>query len=147
MMTSYMQTHNPSRPYAAQSGEILGIMKQMKETMEGDLSESQKEKQSEDKTAELADTDMKLADAKEDLEETTAQLDEDQKFMVNLKATCETVDKDFALRKKNRLDEITAISETIEILTNDEARDNMNKTFNFLQLSEKSESKLLKKAR
>jgi len=169
MVTSYIQNQNPSRPYAAQSGEILGIMKQMKETMEGDLSESQKEetsraaafaelraakeeeiaageKQIEEKTAELADTDMKLADAKEDLEETTAQLDEDQKFMVNLKATCETVDKDFALRKKNRLDEIQAISETIEILTNDEARDNMNKTFNFLQLSETSESKVSRKA-
>merc|ERR1719316_1901943 len=144
MMTSYMQTHNPSRPYAAQSGEILGILKQMKETMEGDLSESQKEemsageKQIEEKTAELADTDMKNADAKEDLEETTAALDEDQKFLVNLKTTCETVDKDFALRKKNRLDEITAISETIEILTNDEARDAMNTTFNFLEISAKT---------
>merc|ERR1719409_596565 len=160
-MTSYLQTHNPSRPYAAQSGEILGILKQMKETMEGDLSESQKEEQSraaafaelraakeeeiaagekqiEEKTAELADTDMKNADAKEDLEETTAQLDEDQKFLVNLKTTCETVDKDFALRKRNRLDEITAISETIEILTNDEARDAMNTTFNFLEISAKT---------
>merc|ERR1719428_626606 len=30
-------------PYASQSGEILGIMKQMKEEMEADLSEAQKE--------------------------------------------------------------------------------------------------------
>merc|ERR1719240_959166 len=92
----------------------------------------------EDKTAELADTDFKLADAKEDLADTTAQLDEDQKFLVNLKTTCETVDKDFAIRKKARLDEIQAISETIEILTSDEARDAMNTTFNnFVQLAAK----------
>jgi hypothetical protein len=164
MVVAFVQSHNPSQPYAAASGEILGIMKQMKETMEGELSESQKEeteragafaelraakeeeiaaaeKQIEDKTAELADTDMKLADAKEDIVETKAALDEDQKFLVNLKTTCETVDKDAAIRKKARLDEIQAINETIEILTNDDARDAMNTTFNFLQMSEKTSGK------
>merc|ERR1719456_2100169 len=159
-MAAFIQHQNQALPYAARSGEILGILKQMKETMEGELSEAQKtemsraaafaelraakeeeiaaaEKMLEDKTAELANTDMRLADAKEEIEETKASLDEDQKFLVNLKTTCENVDKDAALRKKNRLEEIKAINETIEILTGDEARDAMNTTFNsFLQLAE-----------
>ena len=44
MVAASMQSQDPSKPYAAQSGETLGIMKQVKETMEGDLSKSQKEK-------------------------------------------------------------------------------------------------------
>ena len=80
-------------------------MKQRKETTEGELSESQKQeqewaavlaelsaakeeeiaaakKQIEDKTAELANTDMKLADAKEDILQSKAALEEDQEFLV-----------------------------------------------------------------
>merc|ERR1719443_990772 len=96
--------------YNAQSGEILGILKQLKEEMEGDLSEAQKteneraaafaelreareaeiaaaEKQSEEKEDELAQTDMD--NAKEDLERFMAELSETQKFLLNLKKTCE----------------------------------------------------------
>merc|ERR1719171_2055775 len=98
--------------YAAQSGEILGILKQLKDEMEADLSEAQKtemaaakafaelreareaeiaaaEKQSEEKEDELAQTDMDNANAKEDLERFMAELSETQKFLLNLKKTCE----------------------------------------------------------
>merc|ERR1719473_2473503 len=80
--------------YAPQSGQILGILKQMLDTFSSNLSQSQKEelKNSEDyanlkatkeeeiaaamgqietKTQELATTDEKLANAKTDLEDTT----------------------------------------------------------------------------
>jgi len=144
--------------YAAQSGEILGILKQLKEEMEGDLSEAQKtemaaakafaelraakeaeiaaaEKQAEEKEDELAQTDMDCANAKEDLEREEAALSEFQKFMMKLKETCADAEKNFALRKKARLEEIKAVSETIEILTSDEARDSFNGAFGFMQLS------------
>eukprot|EP00746_Dinoflagellata_sp_MGD_P161891 gnl/MRDRNA2_/MRDRNA2_89211_c0_seq1.p1 gnl/MRDRNA2_/MRDRNA2_89211_c0~~gnl/MRDRNA2_/MRDRNA2_89211_c0_seq1.p1 ORF type:complete len:752 (-),score=250.54 gnl/MRDRNA2_/MRDRNA2_89211_c0_seq1:49-2304(-) len=148
-------------PYASQSGEILGIMKQMKEEMEADLSEAQKteadraaafdelraaktdeiaagEKLLEEKKAELAQAEFDVANAKEDLEEVQAALAEDQKFLANLVKTCEEAEKNFELRKKARLEEIKAVSETIEILTSDEARDAMNGAYKFIQLSSRT---------
>jgi len=144
--------------YAAQSGEIVGVLKQLKEEMEGDLAEAQKteaaraatfaelraaktdeiesgEKMAETKEDELAKTDNDLAEAKEDLGQTQAQLAEDQKFLKNLDKTCAEADANFALRKKSRLEEIQAVSETITILTGDEARDAMDTTFSFMQTS------------
>merc|ERR1712019_279443 len=76
--------------YAPQSGEIFGILRQMKETFEANLSDAQKEEmanqkayedlkaakeaeiqagqdQVDQKTVELADTDEKNAEAKVDL--------------------------------------------------------------------------------
>merc|ERR1719407_225885 len=83
--------------YAPQSGEIFGILKQMKETFESNLSASQKEEmanqkayedlkaakeaeikagqaQIDTKTQELADTNEKLAQAKEELADTDQKL-------------------------------------------------------------------------
>merc|ERR1719393_301149 len=159
--SAFLQAHGRSAytpPYAAQSGEILGIMKQMKEEMEADLSEAQKteadraaaftelreaktdeiaagEKLLEEKKAELAQAEFDVANAKEDLEEVQASLSEDQKFLMNLLKTCEEADKNSELRKKSRLQEIQAVSETITILTADEARDTFNGAYSFLQLS------------
>merc|ERR1719394_2019709 len=81
--------------YAPQSGEIFGILRQMKETFEANLANSQKEEaesqkayeelkaakeeeiaagqaQIDTKTQELADTDEKNAQAKEDVVDTRA---------------------------------------------------------------------------
>jgi hypothetical protein len=160
----FLQAHGRSAytpPYAAQSGEILGILKQLKEEMEGDLSEAQKteaaraaafaelreaklaeiaagEKMLEEKKAELAQAQFDVANAKEDLEEVKAALSEDQKFLMNLIKTCDEADKNFEMRKKERLNEIQAVSETIEILTSDEARDTFNGAYKFLQIEQTS---------
>merc|ERR1719387_3268429 len=161
----FLQSHGRSAytpPYAAQSGEILGIMKQLKEEMEADLSDAQKteadraaafaelreaknaeiaagEKLLEEKKAELAQAEFDNANAKEDLEEVQASLSEDQKFLMNLLKTCEEADKNFELRKKSRLQEIQAVSETIEILTSEEARDSFNGAYGkFLQVEQTS---------
>jgi hypothetical protein len=144
--------------YSAQSGEIFGVLKQMKEEMTTDLKEAQKteaeraanfaelraaktteiedgEKMAEAKEDELAKTDMDLAEAKEDLGQTQKQLGGDQKFLANLEKTCAEASANFELRKKARLSEIEAVSQTIEILTGDEAKDAMDTTFSFLQTS------------
>jgi hypothetical protein len=154
MQTRHGQGYMPS--YAAKSGEIFGVLKQLKEEMEGELSGAQKteasraalfnelraaktseiesgEKMAETKEDELAKTNMDLAEDKEDLEQTEKALGEDQKFLANLEKTCKEADANFAARKKSRLDEITAVSQTIEILTSDEARDAMDTTFSLVQ--------------
>jgi hypothetical protein len=138
------------------------VLKQLKEEMEADLAEAQKtealraaafaelraaktseiesgEKMAETKEDELAQTDNDLAEAKEDLGQTQKQLSEDQKFLRNLGKTCAEADANFEARKKSRLAEIQAVSETIGILTGDEARDAMDTTFSLLQTSSKSD--------
>merc|ERR1719331_1374860 len=156
---SFLQSRQSYMPsYSAQSGEIFGVLKQLQEEMKGALSEAQKteaaraaafgelrsaktsqiesgEKMAETKEDELAKTDMDLAEAKEDLGQTEAALSEDQKFLRNLEKTCSEADANFAERKKSRLSEIQAVSQTIEILTADEAKDAMDTTFSFVQTS------------
>ncbi|CAK0892040.1 unnamed protein product, partial [Prorocentrum cordatum] len=129
---AFLQAHHeqgyyPS--YAAQSGEIVGILKQLKDEMEADLSEAQKhesaraeefdvlrkaktaqieagEKMEEQKEDELAKTANDLAEAKEDLGQEKALLSENQAFLKNMKETCAEADKNWEQRKKARQDEM-----------------------------------------
>merc|ERR1719247_1314280 len=94
------------------------------------------EQMSEAKEDELAKTDMDNAEAKEDLKQTQAALAEDQKFLANLGKMCAEGDANFAERKSARLKEIQAVSETIEILEGDEAKDAMDTTFSFVQITD-----------
>merc|ERR1719476_358031 len=124
--TALLQQHHgddyyPS--YTSQSGEVMGVLKQLQDEMTADLTEAQKtemeraaafadlraaktaeiktgEELEERKEDELATTDNALAEAKEDLGQTQVTLAENQKFMVNLKATCAEADKNFAERKR-----------------------------------------------
>merc|ERR1719388_393479 len=140
---------------APQSGAIFGILKQMKETMETDLSTSQadEEKAKSDfaemtadkkaeisaakelidaKFVELAETDEKNALSKKDLEDTTTALDADTKFLEELVPKCENSQAEYDARKKVRSEEIQAVSETIGIVTDDDAKDLLLK---FVQVS------------
>merc|ERR1719420_2530179 len=128
----------------------------MKETFETNLSNSQKEemeaqKAYEDlkaaketeikagtelkdtKTQELADTDAKLAQDKQDLDDTRNSLSADQKFLMNLKETCQNADAEYEERVKSRQEEIKACGEALAILTSDEAHDTFSSTFSFVQ--------------
>ena len=150
--------------YAPQSGQIFGILKQMKETFETNLSASQKEEmaaqemyegvkaakeaeikagteQRDTKTQELADTDAKLADDKQNLEDTRNSLSADQKFLMNLKETCQMTDQEFEERTKTRAEETKAVSEALAILSSDDAHDTFTSTFNFIQVSKATQSK------
>merc|ERR1719146_49541 len=51
--------------------------------------------QKDTKTQELADTDSALAQAKQDLEDTRNSLSADQKFLINLKETCQMTDAEW----------------------------------------------------
>lgn len=145
-------------PYAAQSDEVVGILKELQEQMEADLSEAQRteneqaalferlraekteqmklaEQEEEAKEDRFATAKLDLAEAKEDLEQTEAELAEANTFMANLKTTCADASSNFDGRKTVRQEEITAVEEAIEILMGDEARDAMTATFasSFLQ--------------
>jgi len=140
-------------PYQAQSGEIFGILKQMKETFESNLSQSQKDEianakayedlkaakeeeiaagqeQIELKTQELATTDGKLAQSKQDLEDVQEGLSADEKFLMNLKEKCQMTDQEWEERQKERNLEIAAVAKALAVLSSDDARDLFTKTFN-----------------
>jgi len=146
--------------YGSQSGQIFGILAQMKEDFEHDLSSSQrKEKQSAEEFAELkaakeeeitagrqlmakleseiADLKVKHAEAFKELEDTQAQLELDRTFLANLKKKCSESAEEFDARVQDRREEIVAVSDTIKILNSDDAFENFDKTVNtasFLQL-------------
>merc|ERR1719174_2896441 len=139
--------------YAPQSGQIFGILKQMKETFEANLASSQKEEnenqrayedlkaakeaeiqagqeQIETKTQELPDTDEKLAQSKQDIEDTRASLAADEKFLAELKEKCQMTDQEWEERQKTRQEEMAAVSKALAILSSDDAHDTFTKTFN-----------------
>merc|ERR1711957_339387 len=139
--------------YAPQSGEIFGILKQMKETFENNLSASQKEEmanqkayedvkkakedeiaagqaQIDSKTQELADTDEKNAQAKEDIEDTKNTLSADEQFLMMLKEKCSMTDAEWEERQKTRQLEMEAVSKALAVLSSDDAHDLFTKTFN-----------------
>merc|ERR1712037_225682 len=139
--------------YAPQSGEIFGILTQMLETFEANLSQSQKEEmanqkayedlkaakeaeiaagqeQIDKKTAELADTDEKNAQAKEDIEDTKKSLSADEEFLMMLKEKCSMTDKEWEERQKTRQLEMEAVSKALAVLSGDDAHDLFTRTFN-----------------
>merc|ERR1719272_433226 len=130
--------------YAPQSGQIFGILGQMKEDFEVNLSEAQKgeakskaeyetlkaAKEDELATgrklivsidASIAETQENFAQEAKQLEDTQEQLAMDTEFLKNLKAKCATMDADYDRRVKDRLTEIDAVGDTIKILNSDES--------------------------
>merc|ERR1719395_339654 len=110
---------------APASGEIFGILKQMKETFETNLGASQKEEMTnqkayedlkaakeeeiaagqsllDTKTVELGTVDEKNAMSKEDLDDTQNTLAADQEFLAALKEKCAELDAEYEERTKTR---------------------------------------------
>ena len=157
--------------YAPQSGEIFGILKQMKESFETNLSDSQKEElanqkayedlkaakteeikagqeQIDAKTQELANTDEKLAESKESIEDTKTSLSADEEFLLMLKEKCSTTDAEWEERQKTRQLEMEACSKALAVLSSDDAHVLFTKTFNpaFLQAESATRSERRSKA-
>jgi hypothetical protein len=149
---------------APASGEIFGMLKQMKESFETNLANSQKEetvsqkdyealkaaKEEEiaaatdligTKTQELATADEKNVQSKEQLEETQSVLAADTKFLANLKEQCAVMDADYEARVKVRQQEIQACSKALAFLSSDEAHELFSKTLGFMQMSSTAHSK------
>jgi len=87
------------------------------------------------KTTEKANADEKLAQAKQDREDTRNSLSADEQFLMDLKEKCKMTDEEWEQRTKTRQEEILAVSQAIGILAGDDARDNFAKTVGFIQIN------------
>merc|ERR1719160_1933990 len=138
------------------SGEIFGVLKQMKEQFETSLKTSTEEEASAEKEyaslkeaktkeiaaanmqigekqGELGDTDEENARSQQEKKDTEVALEADIAFLADLKDKCAVADSEYAARVKVRTEEMKAISDTTAMLTSDEANDAFTKSMAFIQ--------------
>jgi len=141
---------------SARSAGIYGIMNQMLEEFEAELSQEQKdelraqanykalaaaktaeidagEKKLDEMQAEDAANQKALSDAKEDLTLTREQRTADVEFLRNLQTTCNDLDTQWEKRSATRAAETKAVAEAISILTSDDNREHLAATVALLQ--------------
>merc|ERR1719313_1147859 len=143
---SFLQGPMGNKSYNSRSGDIFGILEQMKETFTTSLKSERSEEatavsdfealkagkmkeinarkqQVMDKTAALSTAKEELAHSKHELGMTKKQLSADEAFLVELGERCANADKEYAERTKMRATEIAAVSEALSIVMDDSARD------------------------
>merc|ERR1719217_1161571 len=132
--------------YAPQSGQIVGILKGMKDDMEAELKEAiateekaiagfadlkaSKEKEIEmateaieTQTGRSGEVAVSIVQTKDGIEDTTEELADTEKFITQLATECKTKEGEWAEKCKVRAEEVKAISEAISILNDDDALD------------------------
>jgi len=135
-----------SEDYSGNSGQILGILKQMKEEMETNLKEAIAEEDKaaagfadlkssketeievatesiETKTGRSGELAVSVVQTKNALEDAQEEIENAGKYAEQLAAQCATKEKEMAARTKARADEVAAISDAIGILNDDDALD------------------------
>jgi len=138
------QSSSADGSYAPASGEILGILKQMKDTMSDELTALEKgEKDSiaafeglsaakskeiaittkaiEVKTARQGRVGVDIENIREDLQDTAASYEQDQMFLSDLDTNCGTKKREWEVVQQTRADELVALADTIRILNDDDA--------------------------
>jgi len=137
--------------YAPQSGGILGILKQMGESMtkalhdadtaedealrsyEGLIKAKTKDMRAlqasiEAKTEEIGELGVDIVEMKEDLEDSEGALAKDKAFVAELEKSCKTKTREWKLRQRTRAEELVALADTIKALNDDDALDLFKKT-------------------
>merc|ERR1719326_1931787 len=112
MLASFLDSSEDSS-YAPRSGEIVGILKQMKDEMEADLADAKAAEEKaitqfnelvaaknkeieactkaiEVKTARKGELAVKIAETENAIEDMKEQLEEDKKFLADLEKNCKT---------------------------------------------------------
>jgi len=135
-----------SGDYSSQTGEITGMLKAMLDEMDKDyngaisaekvaaegfeeLTAAKKAEIAanseaiESKTKRSGELAVSIVTTEDDVEDTTADLNDTQAFLANLASQCATKKKEWAGRSQTRAEEIAAISEAIKILNDDDALD------------------------
>merc|ERR1719272_756114 len=95
-------------------------------------------KEIETKTALIGELGVQLVTEKEDLDDTSKALVEDEQFLADMEKDCATKDEEHAAHQKIRAEEVLAIADTIKILNDDDALELFKKTLPtpaFLQLA------------
>merc|ERR1719271_1348441 len=141
---------NPFGDYSAASGEIVGMLKAMKDEMDKDLDGaigdeeiaaaknaeiSAASEAIESKTVRSGDLAVSVTTTADDIEDTTAEMKETEAFLANLASQCALKKKEWAARQTMRAEEISAISEAIKVLNDDDALDLFKKTLSLSQTS------------
>lgn len=139
--------------YAPQSGQIFGILKQMQEDFSRSLSDAQSSENDAQKAFEalkaaneeeiasgkksivqfdedLAQFGEKHAQAAQEFQDTEDKLALDREFLASLKKKCSESEGEFDARMKARLEEISAVEDSIGILNSDEAFATFDKSVN-----------------
>jgi len=134
----------------AGAGEILGMLKAMKDELTRDIASLKKDeeaavkgfgemKASKEKEIEFADESIEskkerigqlaveVVQLKDEIEDTAKEAADSEKFAATLGKQCVEKKKEWASRCKARSDEIAAIGEAIGILTDDDALDTFKK--------------------
>merc|ERR1719360_191619 len=137
--------------YEPQSGQIVGILKQMEEEMDKALADARtaeeeaiksydalmdaKTKEVDSLTAQIekeqtriGDLGVEIAGMKNDLGDTAQSLEEDKKFISELEENCKKKEKEWAGIQKLRQEELVALTDTIKILNDDDALELFKKT-------------------
>jgi len=140
-----------STSYAPQSGEIIGILKQMGDTMAASLSEATSTEQAsiktyqglmqaktkevaaltsriEAKTKQIGELGVAIVMMKEDLADTQETLSDDKAFLAELEKSCATKTAEWEERSKTRAEELVALADTIKVLNDDDALELFKKT-------------------
>merc|ERR1719229_2182221 len=140
-----------SEEYEPQSGQIVGILKQMEEEMDKALADARapeeegiksydalmeaKTKEVDALTAQIekeqtriGDLGVEIASMENDLEDTQQSLAEDAKFIEELAKNCKKKKKEWAGIQKLRQEELVALTDTIKILNDDDALELFKKT-------------------
>jgi len=157
-ITEFIQGKNPNGDYSSQSGEIVGMLAAMKDEMDKDLGGAISAEEEaakgfaeltaakkaeiaaaseavESKTARAGELAVSITTTADDIEDTTAEMNDTQAFLANLSSQCATKKKEWAARSATRADEIAAISEAIKILNDDDALDLFKKTMSLAETS------------
>jgi len=147
-LTSFL---SGAQNYAPQSGQIAGILKEMKDTMDKDLADAaatesaaiktyeelmaakQKEVNAltasiEEKMVRLGELQVSIVEMKEDLSDTGKSLLEDKKFLADLDKNCALKSEEHQSNMKQRSAELLALADTIKILNDDDALELFKKT-------------------
>jgi len=137
--------------YAPQSGEITGILKQMKEEMEKDLAAAVSDENGsigsfkelvaaktkevnaltaaiEKKTVRSGELAVEIVQMTNDLSDTEAALLEDKQFLADMDQNCATKSSEWDAICKTRSEELVALAETIKVLNDDDALELFKKT-------------------
>jgi|Transcript_34172 septal ring factor EnvC (AmiA/AmiB activator) len=166
-LTSFLtQGQGDAAGYVPQSGQIVGILKEMTDTMQKSLATATAEEEAaikdfnglmgaktkeinaltksvENKIAKIGSLGVQLATEKEDLDDTTKSLVEDAAFLKDLEKNCKTKEDEWEVRCKVRAEELLAIADTIKLLNDDDALELFKKTLptpSLLQLKSTEQS-------
>merc|ERR1719203_1126549 len=151
-LLSFLSGSGPfSQGYAPQSGQIVGLLKQLGDSMATSLAgimiaeekavytygELMKAKTAEvnslteaieAKTTKIGDLGVAIVQIKDGIDDTSESLAEDQAFLKELQKGCDTKAAEWEERKKTRAAELLALAETIKILNDDDALELFKKT-------------------